>query len=235
MSRYYATHLFAVSKLAGISEFGGRAVTKGKVKILPNAIDAKEYSYNEKIRKEKRSQLRLKDDQLTICHIGRFHPQKNHKFLLDIFNVIRNKNHNARLILIGDGPLRKDIEYQISELGINSSVILTGIRNNVPQLLQAMDVLLFPSFFEGFGFPPLEAQCCGVPVICSNNSSLPEVAGEATIMIDPHKPDEIAESIKSILSNQELRENLVKKGLENSKKFSWKKTAQKTFTLFEKI
>lgn len=167
ISRYYATNLFAVSKLAGVSEFGNKAVRSGKVKIIPNAIDAMKYSYNPEVRKKKRKELGI-EDNFIICHIGRFHPQKNHKFLLDCFQYIKSKNNNVKLILIGDGPLKNDIQKEIFDRGIENSVILTGIRSDVPELLQAMDVLVFPSFYEGLPGVVLEAQASGLPCVISD-------------------------------------------------------------------
>jgi len=87
-------------------------------------------------------------------------------------------------------------------------------------------LFIYPSFFEGFGFPPLEAMSCGVPVIVSNASSLPEVVGSGGIMIDPNKPDEIFEAMKEILTNPELKKKLIEKGLEQAKKFNWNETAR---------
>ncbi len=167
MAKRYATHLFAVSRLAAISEFGKDAVTKGNVEILPNAIDAKKYVYNRVIRDEKRNELGFKNE-LVVCHIGRFHPQKNHMFLLEIFKTLNDKYKNTKLVLIGDGSLRKKIENKIKKLEISNSVIMTGIRSDVPQLLQAMDVLIFPSFYEGLPGVVLEAQAAGLPCIISD-------------------------------------------------------------------
>lgn len=167
LSKLYATHLFAVSKVAGISEFGEKAVNKGQVKILPNAINAKKYSYNPEIRKQKRSELGIKDE-LLIIHIGRFHPQKNHMFLLDLFNHIIKVELNAKLLLVGDGSLKSEIVKKISDLQIAKSVIIAGTRTDVPDLLQAGDMLLFPSLFEGLPGVVLEAQAAGLPCIISD-------------------------------------------------------------------
>lgn len=167
LAKFYATHLFAVSKLAGISEFGKRTIQKGKVKIIPNAIKANKYSLNQEVRKEKRKELGV-ENNFVICHIGRFHPQKNHEFLLQVFKCIKYKRDDIKLVLIGDGPLKDQIEKKVLELGIEDSVIMAGIRTDVPQLLQAMDVLLLPSFFEGLPGVVLEAQAAGLPCVISD-------------------------------------------------------------------
>jgi len=167
LSRYYSSNMLAVSKIAGESEFGKKAVEEGIVKVIPNAIDASKYSFDPKMRTEKRIELGIQNN-FVICHIGRFHQQKNHQFLLKIFKEILNKREDAKLVLIGDGSLRSEIEQQIELLGIKDSVILTGIRSDVPDLLHAMDMLLFPSLFEGLPGVVLEAQAAGLPCIISN-------------------------------------------------------------------
>lgn len=165
--RYYATNLFAVSKLAAESEFGKKELRNGNVKIIPNAINAKKYIYAPEIREVKRKELGL-TDELAICHIGRFHAQKNHYFLLSVFKYLKKQNNGLKLILIGDGHLRAEIENQIQEFELKDSVILTGIRSDVHEIMQAMDILVFPSLFEGLPGVVLEAQAAGLPSIISD-------------------------------------------------------------------
>ena len=203
LSKLYATHLFAVSKVAGISEFGESAVNKGLVRILPNAIDAKKYSYDEETRKSKRLELGIGNEPVII-HIGRFHPQKNHLFLLDIFSQVIKKEPRAKLLLVGDGLLRSEIIKKISELKIDNSVILTGIRSDVPELLQAADALLFPSLFEGLPGVVLEAQATGIPCIISDSITdevrITELVKFISIDYDAHYwADELITSLSDII------------------------------------
>ncbi|WP_096185788.1 glycosyltransferase family 1 protein [Evansella halocellulosilytica] len=168
LARYYASDLFAVSRLAGISEFGKKLVADGTVKVIPNAIDVEKYKFDEGVRNRVRKDLLL-EDELAVIHIGRFHPQKNHNFLIDVFNVLLEKDKNAKLFLVGDGGLRNNIEEKIKELKLENKVEILGIRSDVPELLQGMDLLLFPSFFEGLPGVVLEAQAAGLPCIISNS------------------------------------------------------------------
>ncbi|MEC2073412.1 glycosyltransferase family 1 protein [Alkalihalophilus marmarensis] len=167
LAKKYATDLLAVSRLAAVSEFGEKLTGGGYVKVLPNAIDVNKYAFNFTTRLEKRAEFNLTDD-FAIVHVGRFHPQKNHTLLLEIFKEIQTKVKGAKLFLIGDGPLKEDILNRIEDLGIQDSVKLLGIRSDVPEILQAMDVLLFPSLFEGLPGVVLEAQAAGLPCVISS-------------------------------------------------------------------
>lgn len=160
----YATECWACSKDAGKWLYG----EDSSFKVIPNAIDAKKYLFNEKKRKEVREKLQL-NDKFVIGHIGRFEHQKNHSFLLTVFEkVVRNKEE-AVLVLVGDGDLRQSIEKQICELGIEKNVILLGRRNDVDELINAFDVFAFPSLYEGLGIVAVEAQANGLHCICSKN------------------------------------------------------------------
>jgi len=97
------------------------------------------------------------------------------------------------------------------------------------------ELFIYPSLYEGFGLPPLEAMACGCPVITSNTSSLPEVVGDAGIMVDPYDVNEIAKAIDLVLSNENLRNEMIEKGLKQAKKFSWRKTAEETLKVYEDV
>ncbi|WP_018930681.1 glycosyltransferase family 1 protein [Gracilibacillus lacisalsi] len=167
LSRFNATNLFAVSKKAGISEFGKKAVKNNTVKVIPNAINTSRFLFNQDTRIAKRSELGFKDE-LVIVHVGRFHPQKNHRLLLEIFKKVNEKQKNSKLILIGDGPLKQEIEKQTKIMNLENAVFFKGIRSDVSDFLQAADVLLFPSLYEGLPGVVLEAQAAGIPCIISD-------------------------------------------------------------------
>lgn len=170
--RYYmrkipetATELFACGKAAGDWMFGGKAY-----QLLPNAIATEKYIYEEEKAKKIKKDLGLEKD-LVIGHIGRFNPQKNHKFLIDIFEKCFEKNQKVRLMLIGDGEGRKEIENKVKERGLQDNVLFMGVRRDVPELLQAMDVFVFPSLYEGLPVTMIEEQAAGVPAVISNRVS----------------------------------------------------------------
>ena len=158
----YATDLFACSDAAGKWLYGDASFT-----VLHNAIDAQQYRFDPELRKRMRSSLGL-EGLFVVGHVGRFHFQKNHALLLEIFHCLHQAHPQSVLLLVGDGTLRPELEAKIEELGIKDNVVLAGNRADVSALLQAMDVFLFPSLFEGLGIALLEAQCAGLPCIASD-------------------------------------------------------------------
>lgn len=167
-SKVYATDYMCCSELAGRWLFGDKAYDSGKVYLLNNAIDLDKFKYNESLRKEKRKELGISDDTLVIGHIGRFVAQKNHTFLIDIFNEVHKKNNNSILLLAGQGPLMEEIKNKVKELKLNDSVRFLGQRNDVNELYQAFDVFCLPSLYEGLPVVGVEAQASGLLCILSN-------------------------------------------------------------------
>lgn len=162
------THKFACSLQAGEFLFGKKGILPpNKFMVIPNGFNVEAFSFSQLKREEMRRKLNLSDD-LAIVHVGRLTPQKNHFFLLKIFEIIHKNKPNSKLFLIGEGELRGVIEKQIGALGLSDSVVLVGSVPNVCDFLQAMDAMLFPSLYEGFGTAVLESQCCGLPTLASD-------------------------------------------------------------------
>jgi glycosyltransferase involved in cell wall biosynthesis len=168
--KYIADYLFACSESAGRWLYGEKALKSDKFYIIKNAIDLDKFIFNEKIRIKKRKELKI-DDKNVIGHVGRFHPVKNHRFLIDIFKEINKKNKNSVLLLIGDGDLKKSIKTKVDKLGIADNVIFMGFRSDLSELYQAMDVFLFTSHYEGLPVVLIEAQAAGLP--CIINDTIP--------------------------------------------------------------
>lgn len=166
--RYIADYFIACSKDAGIWLFGRKICNSKKFFILRNAIDVKSFTYNEDKRLRKRTELKI-NDKMVIGHVGRFHESKNHTFLIDIFHELYKKNSNIVLMLVGDGELKKNIKNKVSILGLDKNVIFTGIQKDISGLLQAMDIFIFPSLYEGLGMSVIEAQASGLQCIVSDN------------------------------------------------------------------
>ena len=158
----YTTNLFACGKDAGDWMFGGALF-----QIINNAIDVEAYAYNPTKRQEMRRQLGL-ENELTIGHVGRFNQPKNHPFLLDIFAALLKKESNAVLLLVGGGEGMSQIREKAQKLGIAEHVHFLGVRSDVADLMQAMDVFVFPSLHEGLPVTMVEAQAAGLPCIISD-------------------------------------------------------------------
>ena len=132
-----------------------------------HAIDAEKYVYSSEVARRVRNDLKI-DKDYVIGHVGRFNPQKNHAFLLDVFAECVKINANVKLILVGDGTGKKQIQDKVESLGIKNNVIFMGVRTDVNELLQAMDVFVFPSLYEGLGISVIEAQAAGLPCVISD-------------------------------------------------------------------
>lgn len=167
MIKRYCTDMFMCSTPAGNWTFGKKAVKLGNVKFIKNGIETERFIYNEQIRGEKRRELGL-GDKLVVGHIGRFMQQKNHAFLIDIFDKIHKMRPNSILILISDGRLMDEIKMKVMSMGLSDCVLFLGNRKDVNELLQAMDVFLFPSLWEGLPLTGIEAQTAGLPVLISD-------------------------------------------------------------------
>ena len=139
--------------------------------VANNAIDVEKFKYNELIRESIRKEMKIKNDTIVVGHVGAFNNQKNHLFLLKVFNKLLNINYNAVLVLIGDGELKDNIIRKAKELNIDKNIYFLGKKKNVNDYYQAMDVFVMPSLFEGLPMVSLEAQCSGLPIVLSTNIS----------------------------------------------------------------
>lgn len=166
--RRQADYFFDCSIESGEWLFGKKIINGNRHYTLKNAIDVNQYKYNTEIREKYRNDLGIADKDVYI-HVGRFHPAKNHGFLLEVFNEIYKKNENAFLLLIGDGDLRSEIEKKISNLGLEHCVRMPGSRSDIPELLQAADCFLFPSLWEGVPIASIEAQAAGLKTLLGEN------------------------------------------------------------------
>lgn len=168
-SKVFATDYFSCSEYAGRWLFGNRAYENGDVIVLNNAIDVDKFKFNIKTREKIRKKLGIADDEFVVGHVGRFVKTKNHEFLLRLTKkMIDDGDTKIKLLLIGDGPLLEKIHNEIKELKIETNVLSVGIKENVQDYLQAMDVFVLPSLYEGFGMSLLEAQVSGLFCVASN-------------------------------------------------------------------
>ncbi|RDI45707.1 glycosyltransferase family 1 protein [Falsibacillus pallidus] len=168
--RDHPSDYFACSKNAGKWLFGrNKKLNLERVTILNNAVNTQEFTYDPKKRLKLRKDLGIREEQLVVGHIGRFNKQKNHIFLIEIFKEILTLNGDAILLLAGDGYLKTKVEKKVKEMGLIDQVKFIGVRSDIPNLLQAMDIFLFPSLFEGLPVVLVEAQAAGLRCVVSDS------------------------------------------------------------------
>jgi glycosyltransferase involved in cell wall biosynthesis len=166
-----ATNLLACSQSAADWLFGKSA---DRALTIKNGVEGRRFAYSCETRNRKRNELNIEKDSLLVGHVGRFYAQKNHTFVIDIFSKLKENIPNSLLLLVGEGPLKSDIEKKVKELNIKDSVFFLGVRNDVEELMQAMDVLVFPSHHEGLPLTIVEAQAAGLKCVVSE--AVPESA-----------------------------------------------------------
>jgi glycosyltransferase involved in cell wall biosynthesis len=173
-----------------------------------------------------------------ILGVGTIEPRKNFEGLIEAFRKIKNDIDDLYLVIIGTkGWCTGEIEKLERDLEIKNKIKFLGYAKyeDLVAIYNLAEIFVFPSIYEGFGMPPLEAMKSGCPVICSNTSSLPEVCGDSAYMVNPHDIRAIEGGIREILGDEKLREHLKNKGLKQAEKFSWEKSAQKLLELFENL
>ena len=171
-----------------------------------------------------------------ILYVGGLEPRKNVDGIITSFYKLKTRGVIHKLVIVSatKGHYYDKILRMIKKLKLEKEVIFTGYvqPDDLPKVYNAADLFVFPSFYEGFGLPPLEAMACGCPVITSNTSSLPEVVGDAGIMVDPHHAEGLADAMHKVLNNDGLKQDMIKRGLKRAKMFSWEKAAKKTLKIY---
>lgn len=190
----------APSDLAAEFMFGKRA----SVHLLHNGVDRKMFHYDVEGRREIRQEFSL-ENKLVVGHVGRFHRQKNHFYLLEVFARIRKQRENAVLLLVGTGDLESQIRDRINEMGLADAVIFTGLRFDIPQLLSAMDVFVFPSFHEGMPNTVIEAQATGLPcVIADTITREADITGLVQYLSLESSPEDWARTALSAVNTERV-------------------------------
>lgn len=211
--RNIADFFLVCSSASGISRYGKKTVKAvNKCKLFPNAIETRNYQYSTLTRGKVRKSLGVEGSNFLIGHVGRLSEPKNHKFLLEVFDEIHKNDKSTKLVLVGDGELRSQIEQQIVDKKLSNSVIMTGMRNDVNEMMQAFDLLLFPSLYEGLPVTLVEAQTTGLPCLISDiiprDSIL--ISDLVTTFSLSRSAEEWADKAKEILQRQGKRKDYVK-------------------------
>ncbi len=209
--RYQADVLMSCTGEAGAWLYGKKACRGEKFVLLKNGVDTGRFAFDEETRRQYRGQLGL-EDKLVVGHVGRFHEAKNHEFLLECFAALLKIRPDAMLLLVGDGELRPEIEGKIKDLGLEHSVLLTGNRSDVPELMWAMDVLAFPSKWEGLPVTVVEAQAAGLPCLISDRITKEVDISPLVHRLALDDAGRWAVEIAKPLPRLDVRENIVRAG-----------------------
>lgn len=189
--RKVATHYMACSEAAGLWLFGKKNMLSGKVYILNNAIDLSRFQFDDKVRESERQSLGL-DGQFVVGHVGRFAPQKNHAFILDIAREFKTHDDNVKLLLVGNGPDFEKIISSAEEDGLSSIIMFYGETDCVEEILQAFDAFILPSLWEGLGIAIIEAQANGLRCVVADSEKVSKDSKLSPLVEflktdDPHK------------------------------------------------
>ena len=234
-----AAQVIALSEYARDDIINTYGVEPEKVSVIPLAAPA---HFRPVLDEEQLQRVRqtygIEGDY--ILSVGAIQPRKNLSRLVAAYSRLRRarpEGNLPKLVLVGKCAwLYDETLRSIKELEVSDSVILTGYvpESDLPALYSGALALVYPSYFEGFGLPPLEAMQCGTAVIVGDKTSLPEVVGDAGVMVDPFDEDDIAAAIEKVINDSNLREQLRVKGLERAKLFNWRKTARQTLAVYQK-
>lgn len=215
-------------------------VKSDKIFILPGAADARFKLINKENSQVFKILEKYNIRGKYLLSVGTLEPRKNILRTIEGYRRLLKNNifSEYKLVIVGKkGWFYEDIFNQVKKINLENKIIFTGYAadEDMPYLYNGAACFIYPSLYEGFGLPVIEAMSCGCPVITSNTSSLPEVGGNAALYIDPYDIDEISAAIKRILSDEKLRDEMKSRGLKQSDNFSWEKSTQKLLNTFDII
>jgi glycosyltransferase involved in cell wall biosynthesis len=205
-----------------------------KIEVIPEGVDAR---FRPNLDPATVSRVRIRyglPERFVLC-VGTIEPRKNLPTLLEAYAALRPRHEDVGLVIAGaKGWLYERFFDRLRSLGLEREVVLTGFvpDEDMPALLDAAEVFAFPSEFEGFGLPPLEAMASGTPVVCSNAASLPEVVGDAGLLLPPRDVGAWVEALGRVLDDGHLRAGLRDRGLERARRFGWDAAARKTLDVY---
>jgi glycosyltransferase involved in cell wall biosynthesis len=209
-----------------------------KVDVIYNAMDER-FRQEPPAEEIERVRQRYLLDGQVVMYVGNIKPHKNLERLIDAFYRVRQHDLDAaKLLIIGDEISKyATLRRAVHRYGLHKHVRFLGFVSDdtLAVLYRLAAVFVFPSLYEGFGLPPLEAMASGTPVVTSNVSSLPEVVDDAAVLIDPYDPESIADGIRRVLTDAGLRADLRRKGLERARAFSWEKSVSRIREIYGQV
>lgn len=249
LNKYLLSGIVHAEKIVAVSEYTKKAVqdyfgiAESAITVIPNGVDEGYFPIpnfpSSVAYQQLKQEYKLEERTPILLSVGSEHPRKNMKTILHAVALLKKQFPEVLLLKVGDPGIlsgRKKTLELIDELALGLQVKFLG---NIPQerlneLYNISDALLFPSYYEGFGLPPLEAMAAGCVVVCSNATSLPEVVGGGAILHHPDDADAFAVSIVTVMENINKKQALIQKGTERAKQFSWKTSAEHMLALYRK-
>jgi glycosyltransferase involved in cell wall biosynthesis len=234
LSLYHATRLIAISNFTarGLARLPG--IDSARIRVIPHTHDPSLAPASPQAIEDIVNRLSL--PRPFFLFLGGLGPNKNVIAALGaVQSLWAAGDRRARLVIAGvETPHAPHARRMVHRLGLDDAVHFAGYvaQPDLPALYGASTALVYPSLFEGFGLPPLEAMACGTPVVCSNAAALPEVVGDAALLIDPRSVTDLAAALRSLLDNEDLRARLRERGLARAALFSVEKTARKTLEVY---
>jgi len=229
-----ATRIIAVSQTTKHDLVKHLAIPEERISVVYEGIDHRLF----------KPTSRRMVDYPYVLFVGSEHPRKNFARLLRAFFKLKSERRfkDLKLLKVGkaggsEADFRKHTLQVINELNIPRDVVFTDYvaEEDLPAYYSGAECFILPSLYEGFGLPPLEAMACGCPVIVSNRASLPEVTGEAAIKVNPYRTYSLARALEEVLTDEGLKRELVSKGLERARLFSWEKAARETMEVYDSV
>lgn len=234
----FADHIIAVSEHTKRDIIELLGITPEKITVIHEAVGF-EFQPNRDPQMLAAIRRKYRTGDHFLLHIGTINPRKNLEFLVRVFAAVRQKvGEQWKLVITGKkGWYYEGLFETVEELGLSKSVIFTGYipDRDKPALYNASTVFTFPSLYEGAGLPPLEAMSCGIPVVSSNTSSMPEMIGNGGMLIDPTDERAWIRALVALLTDSSLRRQWSQRGLKQAHKFSWTKTARETARVYERV
>lgn len=233
-----AQAIIAVSEYVRTALIEQVGIAGERIYVVPEAVDHAFFKPQE-VSDDFREKHGLYKDRRYVLYVGSEQPRKNFLTLLRAFARLRRRISDVCLLKVGQPEVNRERDRAlrlIRQLGIEGDVIFCGhVGQDLPAFYNVAHLFVFPSRYEGFGFPPLEAMACGTPVVCSNTTSLPEVVGDAALLFDPLDEDKLVELMECMLSSDELREEYAHRGIERARRFHWDVVAQRTVEVYREV
>jgi glycosyltransferase involved in cell wall biosynthesis len=234
-SMQVADHIVAVSSQTAKDVSQILHVEPERIAVIPNAVDSAFHPLPDDQVANFRRQMGISDDTVCLLNVGSNHPRKNISAILKTVEILKQRGQAVQFWKTG-ADFTEEQESFIYKQGLETCIRHLGKldKDSLVQTYNAADVLIAPSIHEGFGLTILEAMACGTPVITSNVSAMPEVAGDAGILIDPNNDVAIADAVLHLVNNRAYRQELINKGLARTKQFTWENTAEQIAQVYEK-